>query len=145
MIQSANKNGKNKEYTIILDKKESPAVSFNHIKSIETIDSIVNQLVGKNIERKKVDDAFPLSKGTILLDEVTVKGYNMTPQRKKVTEEYGKPDEVIEGKAIQEKEQKWSYGLYSVLLFNFPDKVYIGSAPDGTLYAWQIILIQPFL
>ena len=59
----------------------------------------------------------------------------MTPARKKMAEEFGKPDIVIEGKDIQEKEEKWSYGLFSVLLFNFTDKVYVGRAPDGTLYA----------
>lgn len=135
VIQSANKTGKNKDYTITLDKKESPPILFNQVNSIEKPDSLVHAFVGKNIERKKVDDAFPLSKGDILLDEVTVQGYNMTPARKKVAEEYGKPDEVIEGKDIQAKEQKWSYGLYSVLMFNFPDKVKIISGWDGTLYA----------
>ncbi|NOY50286.1 MAG: hypothetical protein GXO88_06980 [Chlorobi bacterium] len=135
LIQSANKTGKKKECTITLDKKESPLVSFDHVKSIAGVDSVVHLLVEKNIERKKVDDAFPLSKGDILLDEITVKGYNMTPARKEVAEEYGKPDEVIEGKDIQEKEEKWSYGLFSVLFFNFPDKVRIGRLPDGNLYA----------
>ncbi len=135
LIQSANKTGKKKDYTIVLDKKESPPVSFNHVRSIESVDSIVHFLVRKNIERKKVDDAFPLSKGDILLDEIIVQGYRMTPERKKVMEKYGEPDEVIEGKAIEEKEEKWSYGLYSVLLFNFPDKVTITRAQDGNLYA----------
>ena len=64
----------------------------------------------------------------------------MTPERKKVMNEYGKTDQVIEGKAIQEKGKKWSYGLYSVLLFNFPDKVKIERGPDGNLYAW----VNPF-
>ena len=111
LIQSAKKDGKKKDYTIMLDKKESPVISFNHVKSIENPDSIVHSLVEKNIERKKVDDAFLLSKGDILLDEVTIQGYRMTPARKKMAEKYGKPDEVIDGKAIQEKEEKWSYGL----------------------------------
>ncbi len=136
MIQSTNKAGKKKECTITLDKKESPAISFNHVNSIEKPDSVVDAFVEKNIERKKVDEAFPLSKGTIFLDEVTVQGYNMTPARKKMADEYGKPDEVIEGETIQAREEKWSYGLYSVLLFNFPDKVRIIRDSDGTLYAW---------
>ena len=135
LIQSANKAGKKKDYTITLDKKGSPSITFNHTKSIESVDRVVHLLLQKNIERKKIDDAFPLSKGDILLDEVTVKGYNMTPERKKVMEEYGKPDEVIEGKDIEAKEEKWSYGLYSVLLFNFPDKIDIFRGMDGNLYA----------
>ncbi|MEO6730956.1 MAG: hypothetical protein ABIN01_07045 [Ferruginibacter sp.] len=32
-------------------------------------------------------------------------------------------------------EAKWSYGLYSVLLFNFPDRVRIVTRGDGNLYA----------
>ncbi len=135
LIQSANKSGKNRDYTIELDKKESPAVSFDHTRSVERVDSVARALVEKNIERKKLDDAFPISAGNILLDEVVVEGYRMTPERKKVMELYGEPDEVIEGKAIEEKEEKWSYGLYSVLLFNFPDKVIVKRDSVGVLYA----------
>jgi hypothetical protein len=135
LIQSDNKSGQKKNYTIALDKKESPAISFNHILSIGKVDSVVHTLVEKNIERKKVEDTFQLSSGDILLDEVVVQAYRMTPDRKKVMDKYGKPDQVIEGKTIQEKEAKWSYGLYSVLLFNFPDKVRINRGSDGNLYA----------
>jgi hypothetical protein len=135
LIQSANKSGQKKDYTITLDKKEPPAVSFDHIRSVEKADSVVHALVEKNIERKKADDTYRLSSGEILLKEFVIESYRMTPERKKVMDKYGKADEVIEGKDIQEKEAKWSYGLYSVLLFNFPDKVTIKRAFDGTLYA----------
>jgi|GEM_PF-287828 len=134
LIQSADKKGEKKDYTITLDRKESPAVSFNHIRSIEKPDSIVRTIVTKNIERKSVEDARKLSSGTILLDEVVVEGTQMTAAKKMVTEEYGKPVQVISGKAIQEKEQKWSYGLYSVIKYNFPDKIEIMNF-NGTLYA----------
>ncbi|HBL77769.1 MAG: hypothetical protein A2W90_02325 [Bacteroidetes bacterium GWF2_42_66] len=135
LIQSANKSGEKRDYTITLDKKESPAVSFDPIRSVERADSVMHALVEKNIERKMVEDAFPLSAGDILLGEVVVEGYKMTPERKKVMEEYGKPDDVIEGEAIQAKEEKWSYGLYSVLLFNFPDKVIIERDSVGVMHA----------
>ena len=39
------------------------------------------------------------------------------------------------GKEIEAKEEKWSYGLYSVLLFQFPDKVRVSSYGNGRLYA----------
>jgi hypothetical protein len=135
LIQSANKQGVKKDYTIVLDKRESPPVVFKPVTSVESVDSVVHALVEKNIERRKIDDAFPISSGNILLDEVVVEGYRMTPERKKVTEEYGEPDRIIEGKTIEEKEEKWSYGLYSVLMFNFPDKVLITRGRDGNLYA----------
>jgi len=75
-----------------------------------------------------------LQSGNILLEGVEVIGYRLTPDRKKVMERYGEPDEVIEGKAIHEKEEKWAYGLYSVLLFKFRDKVKIARGWDGILY-----------
>jgi len=134
VIQSAKKSGKKMDYTITLDKNESPAVTFNHVKSIEKADSVVHAFVEKNIERKIVDDAFPLSSGTIYIDEVTVEGYRMTPNRKKVMEKYGKPDQVIDGEAIREKEEKWSFGLYSVLMYNFPNEIEIIRV-GGVLYA----------
>ncbi|MCK9640125.1 MAG: hypothetical protein M0R39_09475 [Prolixibacteraceae bacterium] len=134
LIQSADKTGKQMNYPITLDKKVSPPISFNYVMSIGKADSVVHALVEKNMERKKVDDTFQLSAGDILLGEVVVEAYRMTPERQKVMDTYGKPDQVIEGKAIQEKEAKWSYGLYSVLLFNFPD-IIIYRGGDGNLYA----------
>ena len=135
LIQSSKKTGKEMNYTVSLDKKESPPVIFNHVKTVEKLDSVVQVFAEKNIERKKIDDAFPLQAGNILIDEVEVTAYRLTPNRKKVMKEYGKPTQVIEGKAIVEKEQKWSFGLYSVLMFNFPDKVRIFDAGGGNLYA----------
>ena len=134
LIQSSNDKGVKKDYTITLDRKESPAVSFNHIRTIEKPDSVVRAIVVKNIERRSVEDALSMSSGTILLNEVKVEATQMTPVQKKVNEEYGKPEQVISGKEIQEKEQKWSYGLYSVIMYNFPDKIIIRRFPDG-LYA----------
>jgi len=134
LIQSAKKSGVKMDYTIALDKKESPAVSFNHVLSVAKADSVVYTLVEKNIERKKVEDSFRLTSGNILLPEVVVEAYRMTPERKKVMEEYGKPTIVIEGKDIQAKEQKWSYGLFSVLMYNFPDQIEVKSF-NGVLYA----------
>jgi hypothetical protein len=121
LLQSASKAGKNKDYTIVLDKKESPAIAFNQTLSIGKVDSVVHRLVEKDIERKKLDDTYKLSSGDIQLGEVVVEAYRMTPIRKKVMEEYGKPNLVISGKSIQEKEEKWSYGLYSVLYSKFPE------------------------
>jgi hypothetical protein len=124
LIQSANHAGIKKDYTITLDKKKSPEISFNHISLMGKVDSVVKKLVENNIERKKVDETYKLS-GGILLGEVKVEAYRMTPARKKVMQEYGKPNEVINGEIIQEKEGKWSFGLYSVLKAKFPDKIRI--------------------
>jgi hypothetical protein len=119
LIQSANRAGMKRDYTISLDRKESPEVAFNHVSAVGTADTVVKQLVEKNIERKKVDESYKLS-GEIQIGEVKVEAYRMTPARKKVMQEYGKPKEVIGGETIRDKEEKWSYGLYSVIQFNFP-------------------------
>jgi hypothetical protein len=132
LIQSANRNGNKKNYTFKLDKKTSPDVSFNHIISIGKADSVIHKIVEKNVERKKVDETYKLS-GGILLGEVKVEAYRMTPARKKVMEAYGKPKEVINGEIIQEKEEKWSFGLYSVLQSKFGDKI--------TIYRYEDLLL----
>lgn len=134
LLQSANKSGVKKDYTLTLDKKEPPAISFNQVKTVVPPDSVIHALVEKNRKRKKLLDAQQLASGK-MLDEVILKSYRMTPERKKVADEYGKPAQVIEGQAIRDKEAKWSYGLYSVLMFNFPGQVAVNRATDGTLYA----------
>ena len=135
LIQSAKSSGKKMNYTVRLNKKESPIVDFDISKTVVELDSILNNFVGKDIQRKKIEDAFSLQSGSILLGEVEVTSYKLTPGRKKVMEKYGEPDEVIDGKAIQEKEQKWSYGLYDVLQHNHPGKILIDRKPGGFLLA----------
>jgi len=125
LIQSAKKSGKKKNFSISVDQKRSPAISFNHLKTIESADSVVHELVEKNIERKTVEEAYQLSNGAIPLEEVVIEGYNMTPERMKVASRYGKPDQIISGKTLQEQEEKWSYGLFSVLKYKYPDKITI--------------------
>ncbi|MEI9810239.1 MAG: hypothetical protein WDO16_21535 [Bacteroidota bacterium] len=135
LIQSENKAGTKKNYSITLDKKEPPPVVFNHIRSVDEPDSIVQAYVKRSIERKKAEEAFTASTEGLTLEEVVVKSYFMTPERKLVADKYGKPKTVIEGDAIRKKEAKWSYGLYSVIMFNFPDKVKVTRFSDGVLYA----------
>lgn len=134
LIQSTGKSGKKKDYTIELDKKMAPAVSFLHDNTTEKADSIVHKLV-EQAKRQETEQAFRLSKGFINLKEVVINGYRMTPERKKVMDAYGKPTTVIDGKDIQKKEEKWSYGLYSIFIFNYGDKVTIKRGYDGVLYA----------
>src|SRR5690606_39090758 len=60
----------------------------------------------------------------------------MTPNRKKVMDRFGEPDVVIDGDKIAEEGQKWSYGLYSVLMFSFSDKLMIKRDSNGNLNAY---------
>lgn len=134
LIQSADKSGKNKNYTFELDKTASPAIAFDHIKSIRKVDSTIEALVQQNLMRKKIKDAFRVSDEGITLDEVVIEGYQMTPQRQRAMDNFGKPSVVISGKEIQAKEEKWSSGLYSVLMFHYPDKIKIVQV-NNNLYA----------
>lgn len=130
LIQSSKKTGERKDYTITLDKKESPPVVFSHHNVVEKLDSVVQVFVEKDMERNKIDDAFPLPSENILIDEVEITAYRLTPQRKKVIKRYGKPKVVISGKSLKEKEEKWSFGLFSVLMFHHSDKIRIVKYKD---------------
>jgi hypothetical protein len=131
LIQSAKKSGKKKNYEIEIDTKELPPISFDHLSSMEIIDSVVSELVEKHIERKTVEDAYKLSNGAILLEEVIVEGYSMTPDRKKVTAKYGMPDEIITGKALQENKLDWSSNLFTVLKHKYPEKIAVSRVKYG--------------
>lgn len=134
LLQTSKKSGKKMNYKVSLDKKKSPPVTSFHENIIGKADSIMKFFVEKNVERDKIEKAFPLQTGDILLDEVEVKGYRMTPDRKRIMESYGEPTEVIDGDKIRDEKEKWSYGLYSVLMHKFPDKISI-RRENGILYA----------
>jgi len=134
LIQTANKSDKKISNSVVLDQKKSPAILFEHDKSIEQIDSIVEKFIEKSKKQKEIDEKFKMQFGGILLDQVNISA-KMAPNKQKVTERYGKPKTIIKGKEILSKEKKWSFGLYSVLLFNYPDKVRIERMPDQVLYA----------
>lgn len=131
LLQGTNQSGKKKNYSITLDKKAYPPVVFDQLQAVAKPDSMEQLFVKQNIERRKILDAYT----STTLKEVMLKRYIITPERKLVTDQYGSAKIVIEGDAIKEKETSWSYGLYSVLLFNFPDKVRINRLADGTLSA----------
>ena len=138
LIHSSDVKGISRNYTVSLDNIISPPVNYNRAKAVEEVDSFINAYIEKNEERQKVDEAFPLDSGNIFIEEVEVKAYKLTPARKLVMQRYGTPDVIIDGKDILEKEQKWSFGLYSVLLFNFPGQVRITNVFGGDLYAHVI-------
>ena len=131
LIQSANKAGKNRDYTISLDERKPPSVVYDQYRAVERMDSVVSYVIQKRRERTKQEDAYRLSSGEILLDEVVVERRALSAQQQEVLDRYGESDVVISGDAIQEKEQKWSYGLYSVLMFNFPKDLRITRKGNG--------------
>ncbi|MGB5941758.1 MAG: hypothetical protein WBG71_02665 [Leeuwenhoekiella sp.] len=126
LIQTANKSGKNRNYTLQLDEVDVPEVLYEN----RTVANPVAQSLTRNYPREikiPIVAVQPpeLETGTEVLDEVLLSNYTMTPERQKVMDEYGEPDVVVDGKEIQGKERKWSYGLYSILLFEYADIVRI--------------------
>jgi hypothetical protein len=134
LIQTAKKSDQKTNNPIVIDYKIPPSISFEHNKAVEQIDSVVVPFIKKSMKQKEIDDKLDLQFGSILLNEVKITN-DSNPNRKKVIERYGKPKTVISGKEILSKEQKWSYGLYSVLSYKYPDKVRIEQTEDGFLYA----------
>lgn len=123
LIQTAKKLDQKTSNSVAIDEKKSPSISFEQDKLVQQIDSIVELFVKKSMKQKEIDQKFENQFGGILLNEVNVT--TMSPNRKKVTDRYGKPNTIISGKEIRDKEEKWSYGLYSILLFHFIDKITI--------------------
>jgi hypothetical protein len=138
VIQSANKSNKNKSYLITLDKKVLPPVVFNYARTVQKPDSIVQAYIKQSIDFKKAEDAYRVATEGRTLQEVIVKTRALSPEQKLVTEKYGEPTIVISGKEIQAKEEKWSFGLYSILLFNYPQQVRISKCIPWTPPPCQI-------
>ncbi|MEI9947115.1 MAG: hypothetical protein WDN26_23235, partial [Chitinophagaceae bacterium] len=135
LIQSANKSSKKQDYQVTLDKKQYPPVEFEHKNSIDKPDSTVQAYIQTNLERKKTEDSVRDAAEGKTLQEVIVKSRILSDQQKAVTEKYGEAGVIIDGHAIRKKEAKWSFGLYSVLMFNFPEQVNVVRGRDGVLYA----------
>jgi len=135
VLQSAKESGAKVNYNFFLNRKKSPDIDFTHQKSVEKLDSISEIFLRKEDEKKLIYNNFSLNSDDILLDEVIIETYKLTPNRKKVMDRFGKPDKIIEGEDVAAAEKKWSFGLYSVLMFSFSDKLSIKRGTDGNLYA----------
>lgn len=130
LIQSVNNKGKKKDYTINIDKKNTPKINYEKQELLQLSDSIIPH-IQKSLERKQAEEAFKIASGTITLDEVHLSGYKLTPEREKIMELHGPPDVVIENKELVANKKKWSYGLFSVLMFSYPDDISIRRVGSG--------------
>ncbi len=135
-LQAKNRTNKKSNYTVLLDIPSHPKVVYKQKPSILKLDTIVKAIVKAQKSRQKTEIRLDsLYGGVTQLDEVLVKGYKMTPEQKKINKKYGEPDVIITGDAIRKKEEKWSYGLFSILLFNYGDQIEIEQFPDGFMLA----------
>ncbi|MAZ27478.1 MAG: hypothetical protein CL868_10430 [Cytophagaceae bacterium] len=136
VIQTSNANNKKRNLEVELDAFTMPDVAYDHTTLLvkpSIVDNSYRQATHENNARV---ESYNLEHGVNQLDEVLIQGLKDTPGRKKTLEEYGEADIIIRGDEIRAKEKKWSYGLFSVLLFNFPEQLRINrktlSAPRGS-------------
>ncbi|MCD2258595.1 hypothetical protein [Psychroserpens luteolus] len=125
------------DYHIALNKKTELPVDFvlNTISGVK--DSLVQKIVEKNRAFKNKQEQYYFNTfGTTKLDEVVINGYRMTPLRKKMADNYGRPNAVIDGKDLREAESELSTGLFSVLFSSsFRDKIIVTRGVTGGLSA----------
>jgi hypothetical protein len=84
LIQSTIKANKQRNYLIELDKKGTPPVLFDHTRSVEKPDSIVQAYIKQSIAHKKAEDAFRTATEGVTLEEVVVKSRILSAQQKLV-------------------------------------------------------------
>ena len=121
LIQSTKKAGKKVDYDFKIDEKKSPTIVFDPKKPSKKQDPIIE----KEAKRARVMDDLYIPDGSVALDEVLLTGRNLNTAQQKVTNRFGEPDIIIDGKELKEKEKRWHSGIYDILHYNFPDKVRI--------------------
>ena len=136
LIQTSKDPGKNKDYTLSLNRHKFPKMAVEQQAQFKLLDTAIRKAAQQKVQQDYIfKEALPFGGEDIALDEVVVNSYKMTSNRQTVADNYGMPDVVIDGKDIVAEEEKWSYGLYSVLMFSFPDKVFIDRDKNGYMFA----------
>jgi len=137
VIQCSTLDGKKKEVTIRLDEQKQLKVNYNKIQNIVPLDSIIEQQIKQSSYGDDVDNPLLLSDNTIQLDEVTLRNYELTPNRKKIKDEHGDPDTVWEAKELEKKITPWTNSLFELLAVNYRDELRIHKVggPIGFLKA----------
>jgi len=140
LLQTKKTNSKsNSTYKIEINERVIPEILLNPAMMLdELLDPQVKSIVEQNQLRESIQRSFNLEEG-IDLDEVVIRNTRLSPEREKLYRLNGEPNIIIAGSDIQAKEKKWSYGLYSVLLFSFPKEIEIytdyNMRPGGVLNA----------
>ncbi len=126
--------GKNK-LKISHNKYPKPEIEYKHDPFAFNLDTIAKTRIDNQKEMERLEMVFDSLYGVTQLDEVIVEDIRLKPERKELYNRYGTPDVVISGDSLVKKEKDWSYGLYSVLMFNYRDQVIIEQFADGFMLA----------
>ncbi|WP_405326840.1 MG2 domain-containing protein [Leeuwenhoekiella sp. LLG6367-2.1] len=131
VLQTKNDAGRQRDYTLNLNKLERPEVDFKTIDKVNNI-VVMDSEFSEKIRENSEDLFFDYDPTINQLDEIILDSYEMTPQRKKVQDLYGKPDVIFDGDKIRDSQQNWSFGLFSVLRAAFGNEITFLPVTDST-------------
>ncbi|SFS86126.1 hypothetical protein SAMN04487906_1939 [Zhouia amylolytica] len=135
ILLSAKDSTGNSNYNIVLNTTDPPAISFNHKPDFSETGFTIKAAKTLYRQRNISYQAMNLPNDVTALEEVVVSERRLTPLQLKLNKKYGAPDVIISGNEIKKKEKKWSYGLYSILLFNYGDQIEVENFSDGFMLA----------
>ncbi|WP_133067194.1 hypothetical protein [Flagellimonas pacifica] len=135
LLHANNGKKRRKKLSIKINDFFPIEVNYKHNPFAGKMDEMTTTLLKEEQRRKRTDMVFDSLYGVTQLDEVVVEDVRLNPERRELYEKYGKPDVIISGDSLRHKEKKWSYGLYSILLFNYGSEVIIERFPDGFMLA----------
>lgn len=133
IIQTKNHRGRKKELTINIDKPKPLKIDFNKQETLQLAEKY-STYIAENRKRFIKENPFSVDKNGFVLDEVVVKTRLLSPIQKKMTDEHGEPDVIIEEKELISKNEKWMSGLYSLLQSKFPDDIIVTSVPNPMVF-----------
>jgi hypothetical protein len=143
LIQTQNHKKRNKAVTINIDKKKPLKVNFKKEEELQLADEF-NIYVNENIKRFAKENPFNVDENGFILDEITVKTRLLSPIQKKMTDEHGEPDVIIEEKVLKPKFKKWMSGFYDILLYNYTADIFISDSGFAKVYdtAFTFVIID---
>jgi hypothetical protein len=130
VLQPTETAGKIDELNIKIDDYQGPEIDYELEKVIVPVDSVVEKKMTQKIEEDIKLDPFILP-NAIVLDEVLLSDYKITPERAEMVELHGIPDVVIDNAELLAKQKKWTKDLYKWLLFNNPKAIRIQRIGNG--------------
>lgn len=145
LLSAKNIKNTNSNYNISLALPSVPKIDYKVTPEIKTVTRIQKALITSKERRNRTNTVFDSLYGVTQLDEVVVEDYRLTPLRKQAYQEFGEPNLVIKGDMIRKKEKKWSFGLFSILMFNYGDQIRIEQFSDGFMLAQIIAGSEPTL
>lgn len=141
VLQTKNDAGKNRNYTLSLDEPTKPKVQYDRTRAYFKQKDLQPEVFQKVKNEETPDSFFDYDPEVNQLDEVLISDYELTPQRQKVMDTYGKPDVVIDGRKIETKANEYSNGLYGVLRQSFGDKISFQLYQDSTGVRYQKAMV----